>query len=360
MNGERIKLARKRCGLSLRDLARKMDHIVTAQAIGKYERNEMTPSSEVLISLTRTLDVSLAYLMAPRGVELGEVEFRTKANTSARARAKVETAVLESVERYLQIEQILELDSAAWSRPDSMPMPIAKAEQAETLADKLRDQWALGFDPIPNMTELLEEKGIKVLIEDLPDKVSGFTCMVRRRGEADVPVIVVNHRVNLERRRFTLAHELGHRIIGTRHTEESELEKWCNRFAGAFLIPSVHLQREVGQQRTAFGYQELIDLKRFYRVAASALLVRLEQVGVISRNSLQYAFRTFARGWRSQEPDPLGQDSTAERPRRFERLVYRALAEDMIAPSKAAELLRQSVAQVEQGLKGPTGATHRQ
>ena len=136
MNGERIKLARKRCGLSLRDLARKMDHIVTAQAIGKYERNEMTPSSEVLISLTRALDVSLAYLMAPQAVELGEVEFRTKTNTSARDRAKVETAVLESVERYLQIERILELDSAAWSRPDSMPVSIAKAEQAETLADE--------------------------------------------------------------------------------------------------------------------------------------------------------------------------------------------------------------------------------
>ena len=362
MNGERIKLARRRSGLSLRDLAHKMNHIVTAQAIGKYERNEMTPSSEVLIGLTQALDVSLAYLMAPHAIELGKVEFRTKANTSARDRAKVETAVLESVERYLQIEQILELDSAAWSCPDSMPASIANAEQAETLANGLRDKWELGIAPLPNMTELLEEKGIKVLIEDLPDKVSGFTCMVRRTGEEAVPVIVVNRRVNLERRRFTLAHELAHRIIAATHTEEPELEKWCNRFAGAFLIPRVHLQRKVGQRRKAFGYQELIDLKRLYRVAASALLVRLEQVGIITRSSLQYAFRTFARGWRSQEPDPLEQASTAvpfEKPRRFERLVYRALAEDMIAASKAAELLRQSVAQVERGLKGPADADPR-
>jgi transcriptional regulator with XRE-family HTH domain len=65
MNGERIKMARRRSNLSLRDLAHKMNNAVTAQAIGKYERNEMTPSSEVLISLTQALDVSLAYLMAP-------------------------------------------------------------------------------------------------------------------------------------------------------------------------------------------------------------------------------------------------------------------------------------------------------
>ena len=362
MNGERIKMARKRSGLSLRDLAHKMHDTVTAQAIGKYERNEMTPSLEVLISLTETLDVSLAYLMAPHAIELGEVEFRTKANTSARDRAKVETAVLESVERYLQIERILALDSAAWHCPDSMPAPISNAEQAETLAGNLRKEWDLGVDPIPNMTELLEEKGIKVLIEDLPEKVSGFTCMVRRKGEADVPAVVVNRHVNLERRRFTLAHELAHRIIDATHAEEPELEKWCNRFAGAFLISRVHLQHKVGEKRKAFGYQELIALKRLYRVAASALLVRLEQIGVIHRSSLQYAFRTFARGWRSKEPNPLEQASDAapfEKPRRFERLVYRALAEDMIASSKAAELLRQPVAEVEKGLKGPDDADHR-
>ena len=177
--------------------------------------------------------------------------------------------------------------------------------------------------------------------------------MVRRKGEGDVPVVVVNRHVNLERRRFTLAHELAHRIIDATHAEKSELEKWCNRFAGAFLIPCVHLQNKVGQKRKAFGYQELIDLKRLYRVAASALLIRLEQVGVIHHSSLQYAFRTFARGWRSKEPNPLEQSSNAapfEKPRRFERLVYRALAEDMIAPSKAAELLRQPVTEVEEGL----------
>ena len=78
MNGERIKLARRRAGLSLRGLADKMNNPVTAQAIGKYERDEMTPSSEVLIALTKTLDVSLSYLMAPDSIELGEVEFRTK------------------------------------------------------------------------------------------------------------------------------------------------------------------------------------------------------------------------------------------------------------------------------------------
>jgi transcriptional regulator with XRE-family HTH domain len=81
MIGQRIKLARKKAGLSLRGLADALDGKVSAQAIGKYERDEMTPSSGVLIALSKALGVSLSYLMESHGVELTGVDFRTKANT---------------------------------------------------------------------------------------------------------------------------------------------------------------------------------------------------------------------------------------------------------------------------------------
>src|SRR5437870_3733466 len=103
MADQRIKLARRKAGLSLRDLAEKMEGLVSAQAIGKYERGEMAPSSEVLIALSKALGVSIPYLLSPHGIELGKCEFRTKASTSAKDRARVETEVLEWVERYSQI-----------------------------------------------------------------------------------------------------------------------------------------------------------------------------------------------------------------------------------------------------------------
>ena len=83
MIGQRIKLARKKAGFSLRGLADALGGKVSAQAIGKYERDEMTPSSGVLIALTQVLGVSLAYLMDTQGIELTGVDFRTKANTTA-------------------------------------------------------------------------------------------------------------------------------------------------------------------------------------------------------------------------------------------------------------------------------------
>jgi Zn-dependent peptidase ImmA (M78 family) len=170
-----------------------------------------------------------------------------------------------------------------------------------------------------------------------------------------VPVIIVNRDVTLERRRLTLAHELAHRLIAP--ASPVDHEKASNVFAGAFLMPRDHLVREMGENRKALGYEELIQLKRMYRVSAAAFLVRLKQIGVIDDSTLAYAFQTFAKGWRSAEPAPLEeadeQKGTDELPLRFERLCYRALAEKLITPGKAAELLRQPLEAIDRGLKGP-------
>lgn len=360
MIADRLRLARRKASFSLRGLSTAIGGKVTAQAIGKYERGESTPSSGVLIALSKALGVSLGYLLDVQGIELSGVEFRTKANTSARDRAQVETEVLEWIERYLQVERVLELDSAHWQCPVARLRRLGEPSDAEKLAAEVREEWKLGLDPIPNMTELLEEKGLKVLTVPLPERVSGFTCLVNGPEEpADLPVIVVNNRFSLERRRLTLAHELAHRLMDTNSLSGRDEEKAANVFAGAFLMPRDHLRREAGKHRNALGYKELIDLKRLYRVSGAALLVRLRQLEIISESTLIYAFQSVARGWRTEEPneiEPVAERGKGERALRFERLCYRALAEGLISLGKAAELLRLPVPEVEAGLRGPQRA----
>ncbi|MYG04520.1 MAG: ImmA/IrrE family metallo-endopeptidase, partial [Acidobacteriia bacterium] len=228
---------------------------------------------------------------------------------------------------------------------------------AEPLAADAHEKLRLGIHPIHKKTELLEEKGLKVLTVMLPDRVSGITCLVRRpSGLADLPVVVANDRFTLERRRFTLAHELAHRLIDTNTLSDRGEEEAANKFAGAFLMPREHLLREVGKHRSALGYRELIELKHVYRVSGAAVLVRLCQLNVISKSTLTSAYQTVARGWRTKEPEeiePIDQRGQRERPARFERLCYRALAEGLISLAKGTELLRIPLPEVEAGLKGP-------
>ena len=51
MIGNRLKVTRQAAGLSLRALSHRIDNKVSAQAIGKYERNEAMPRSQMLVVL---------------------------------------------------------------------------------------------------------------------------------------------------------------------------------------------------------------------------------------------------------------------------------------------------------------------
>ena len=359
MFGERLRLGRKKAGLSLRDLSARLDaeKRVSAQALGKYERGAMKPSSDVLLALSKALGEPVRYFISPMGAKLEKVDFRKKSSTSARDRARVEAAVLDHVERYLTIEEILDLDSSEWDAPVE-PMNLSSGKEAEQLAERVRSNWQLGIDPITDMTELLEERGVKVFVVRLPNDVSGLTCFVRRlANKPSVPVIVVNADHSIERRRMTLAHELAHRVMNTESTVDEE--KLAARFAGAFLMPDAHVKSEIGQHRYSIGYRELVALKHLYRVSGATILVRLEQVGIVSHSTMIRLFRTVGRGWRTSEAVPIV-DNVTEKANRFERLCFRALSEDLISMTKAVDLVGKTSVEILQEIRGPaSGAGNR-
>ena len=357
MFGQRLKLARKRAGLSMRELADAMTPKVTPQAISKYEADKMLPSSAVLVGLGKTLDVSLDFLMSGQVEELDGIEFRKRSGASARERAKAEAILIDNLERYLAIEHILDLSvDVGWverRRYDS----VASEAQIDERADELRDAWNLGMDPLPSMCELLEDKGIKVVEADLPESINGLSCHVLRGGQVVAEAVMVSIRINVERKRFTLAHELAHRIIRSTGNPVIGVEAAMNRFAGAFLIPGQRLRDEMGSDRQRITYYEIMRLKHMYGVSAAAVLMRLGQVGVLLPAAVRHAFATFARSWRKSEPDPIEDGhgfATFEKPRRFKRLVSRAVAEELISPVRAATLLNESLDSVEQQISGPT------
>ena len=251
MFGQRLRLARKRAGLSMRALADAMSPKVTAQAISKYEAGKMLPSSAVLVGLGKALDVSLDFLMSAQVEALDAVEFRKHSGASARDRARAEAVVMDSLERYLAIEHILDIEASVdWverRRYDS----VASESQIDERADELRGVWDLGRDPIPSLCELLEDKGIKVVEADLPESINGLSCHILSGGEIVAEAVVVSSRINVERKRFTLAHELAHRIIRSTGNPAIDLEggdePLRRRVPGSRSVPSGGSRRRSAQ-----------------------------------------------------------------------------------------------------------------
>ena len=356
MFGKKLRLARKRAGLSLRSLAEQMEPRVTAQAISKYEAGMMMPSSSVLVGLGKALGVSLDFLMSAQVEAVDGLEFRKHSSTSSSDRAKAEAVLIDNLERYLTIEEVLEVPPPGDSFEDRRYDSVANEEEIDTRADEIRNAWDLGNDPVPSLCALLEEKGVKVIEGDLPERISGLACRAMRDGRVVADAVAVSKWTTVERKRLTLAHELAHRIIRSTGNPAIKLEAAMNRFAGAFLVPRKHLLEEAGANRHRVTYYEIIRLKHTYGVSAAAMLVRLGQVGILRPSAVERAFRSFARSWRKTEPEPIGSDQgfgAFEKPQRFERLVWRAIGEELISPVRAAALLNEPLDAVEQQLSGP-------
>jgi Zn-dependent peptidase ImmA (M78 family)/DNA-binding XRE family transcriptional regulator len=355
MIGKRLKLARAAAGLSLRDLAKRIDNRVSAQQIGKYERDEDVPGSAVLIALSHALGVSLDYLVGDQEMVLEGVEFRKKQITSKKEQAQIQAKALHLIERYLMVEEILGLPSAEWDKPREAPFPVRQIGDADRAAQYLREHWNLGIDPIPNLVELLEERGIKVLVVDSEENIDGLAAQVRRSRGEPVPVIVIRRGVHGERQRFNLAHELGHMVMDVQGDDKFR-EKAAHRFAGAFLMPAEALWSSVGRHRSSIGWSELFALKQLLGASVQAITYRCGDLGIFPPSVSQKLFREFSRlGYRSApnyEPNHLPE----ERAGRFDRLCYRALAEGAISEPKTAELLNITVRELNRRMEEPAPA----
>lgn len=352
MIGQRLKLARAASGLSLRELQERIGNRVTAQAIGKYERNEDIPSSGVLVALCEALNVSLDYLANDQEIVLEGIEFRKKQVASKKEQARVEANALHVIERYLMVEEILGLPSAAWDKPREAPYPVRELADAERAAQSMRKFWDLGIDPIPDLVELLEERGIKIVLVDSEGTIDGLAASVRRAGKAPVRIIVIRQGMHGERLRFSLAHELGHMVMEAAGDEEFR-EKAAHRFAGAFLMPAEAVWAQVGKHRSSVSWRELFALKEIFGASVQAIAYRCSDLGVFPPVLYRKLAKEFSRlGYRTPpryEPHPL----KPENPSRFERLCYRALAEGAISEAKGAELLGITVHELNRRMEQP-------
>jgi Zn-dependent peptidase ImmA (M78 family)/DNA-binding XRE family transcriptional regulator len=353
---ERIKQARLINGLTVRTLAAKVG--VSPTAISKYELGKDVPSSGVLLHLARALGVRIEYLVRPTKVSMVQPCYRKRARLPSKQKKAIEATVLDWVERYLEIEELRNAGAKASGLHEKPSYEVAAPPDAEKAAGELRKAWNLGTDPIENLTELLEDKGVKVGVVEADRDFDACTFWIEAGGR--VPVIVTRKGVEGDRQRFDLAHELGHLLLKPR--PGLDMESISNRFAGAFLVPADAARLELGARRRNLSLYELHMLKHKYGLSMQAWVYRARDLDIIEQSRLVAIFRYFGQqGWRKSEP---GDSCPAENPGRFQRLVLQALTDGLISESKASELLgkplKQFYAEVaQQHGELPVGATIR-
>lgn len=164
--------------------------------------------------------------------------------------------------------------------------------------------------------ELLE-KYADVVLDSIPNGIDGISLNLKDSTKR--PTVIVSTQYPLVRRRFTMAHELGHIIIPWHvgviisHTDEDhagadlfyeECEAEANRFAAELLMPAAWLEKLVSENSLLKAFQEAVSTARVSAIAAFIALskhVPADCIGVItdSAGTVKY---TASNGSRVQLP----------------------------------------------------------
>jgi Zn-dependent peptidase ImmA (M78 family)/DNA-binding XRE family transcriptional regulator len=325
--GNRLKSARKMAGLSMEDLVKKAGEVVTKQAISKYEKGIMRPSSDVLIRLAFALGVKPEYFFRHTKIDLSGMQLRKIAKLPVKIIESIKQRTIDFLERYIELESVLGIQEK-FSNPLSN-FAINSLQDVETAALKLREAWRLGLGPISNLLELLEENGIKVNEVQNIDDFDGLSARVD-----NLQVIVINKDSSTDRIRFTAAHELAH--ILCKFPKGSHKENLCHSFAGAFLLPKVILEKELMKKREQITLWELEEIKQLYGISIQAIVKRAHMLGIVS----DFFYRNFQevlnqKGWKKKESvEYEGREEAI----RFKQLLHYAVSEEIITLSRGAEL----------------------
>lgn len=343
--GARLKTARIVNGMSMDDLCAKMNNLVSKQTISKYESGKMLPNSTNLIALANALSVKPDYLLRPFTVSLDRIEFRKKSKMGVKEEKSIKEKIRDRIERYMEIEEILGIDSN-FVNPIKDNSVVAPSDVFR-IAEEVKSLWKLGQDGIPYVIEMLEEHCVKVIEMDAPDTFDGLSGFV---GDSK-PIIVLNRKFPVERKRFTAMHEFGHLVLNFNESlPQKDIERFSNLFANEMLISQDVFKRILGVSRHDISLNELRAIQSNFGISVEAQMFKAKQLDIISDSRYKYFCITKNQNpaFKEQIEKSIYHDETSGR---FTSLVYRALASELITFSKASELLNESINVVREQLE---------
>ena len=278
--GSRVALARERAGFTQQQLADRLRlhrSAVTRIELGQRQLDALE-LAQIADGLGRSVEWFLteppAAIASHRGDHSNDAEVQRLEDELERAGRDVEL--------------LLELGDLSLTSA-RLPGGVGSLEEAEVGAQEARVLLAAGPGPLLDLQSVVEGVGMVAFSYDLgPSVIDGGYVRV-----SDVGVALVNGSADSGRRRFTLAHELGHHLLADEYTPDlglgstsSDREKLVNAFAIHLLLPRdavtarwQHLKSDDDDVR-----RRLIVIAAEYRVSWTAAIAQAVTLRLITRD----------------------------------------------------------------------------
>lgn len=271
--GERIARAREELGLTQAELASQVGGI-DRTAVAKIEAGRRKVSASELARLAAALDRPIDWFVS----ESPPAVVSRRNDPAAGGHSQLLDRTVERLARdveFLEREGIL---PPVEERRLTMPGSVEEAERA---AGQARRWMTAASGPLHDLQRHCEAVGLLAFSVDLgPEGRDGAYVAVDRWG-----VAVINGHMDPGRRRFNLAHELGHHLFSDAYAPEVtispgvERERLINAFAIHLLMPRPDVEetwRSVEDERLA-----AVAVGVRFRASWSAVTSQLKNLGLI-------------------------------------------------------------------------------
>ena len=325
-----LALARVAAGLTQTQLAKELGK--SQPFVSQVEKGERDIPPDLLPHWCNTCDIPESFLRSgrlPLDDSVAAMVHRKMKTLPAKphnlANAQVKMRVLEIDALFADIDIVPSLEITR------VPVGTGPADAAAYV----RRAWRVPSGPLPSLVGLVESAGVPVVLMDCFHRKQSATSHQGRWFEW---MIALNSSHPASRRRFTLAHELGHIVLGHEATvtvdehESKTLEAQANAFAGEILMPAADARREL----RSVNFKRLVFLKQRWSVSIAFLIRRALDVGTISpsqRKGLEIELSTQP-GGRRREPAEF----EAEQPTLVRRMIN-ALEETGMSTAAVADFV---------------------
>lgn len=289
--GEVLETARRARGWTQEDLAERAG--VTQAALSRYEHDLRMPEPDVQERLAQALGVTVALLH-----HAGRMEGGLAVNAHMRRRKTARPTVWRELEARLNMARLhaSQLYEEVSMRADRRVPTMDPDTTSPVLAARaVRAQWRMPLGPVRSLVGWMESAGVLVFESDFGSsaRVDGMS-----QWSGDYPVIMLNSSAPTDRKRWTLAHELGHLVLHTEYLDD-DAEQQADQFAAEFLMPA----EEIKPYLVRLQLGRLTDLKRMWGVSMAAIVERAVGLGVMTAQQRTSFYKMMsARGLRYHEP----------------------------------------------------------
>ncbi|MFH0902929.1 MAG: helix-turn-helix domain-containing protein [Pseudomonadota bacterium] len=329
--GERLAAARKAAGMTQTDLAAALD--LDRTAITKIETGKRAVNSLELATFARLLKRPISW-------------FVTEPPASVVSRRREREGIEDSADAMLEtiatdVEQLVGMGLLSPALPEPIGVIVDSVEAAEKAARIVRAR--IG-EPCAPLVDSAERLGLFAFVLDIDGNVEGSYVALKEGG-----VALIQGRLSLGARRFTLAHELGHHVLADEYSPEwvkggkDERERLVSAFAIHFLIPrdgATARWSELAGERDA--WTAALHVGAEYGVSWPALCSHLLNLRLIDQSTFESVVHRTPRGADFVEHGVrlIDEPRSPRIPRTFAAAVVRAYRGHRLGRERALDLLR--------------------